>query len=95
MKKLLLVAAIGVAGFMSANVSTKSDIKLKESTASERQLYLLARDWKIEYGYGDNGSGCLVYGRYLTGDNGETIFIACGRCVGFAEICPPEGGAFA
>jgi hypothetical protein len=95
MKKLLLLAAIGAAGFMSANISATNSFDLKENITNEIQLKSIDRDWKIEYGYGDNGSGCLVYGRYLTGDNGVTLFIGCNRCVGFAEICPPQGGGFA
>ncbi|GEN77951.1 hypothetical protein CHA01nite_36910 [Chryseobacterium hagamense] len=48
----------------------------------------------IESGYGDDGYGCLVYGHYIYADNGLSLFQPCKLCVGFSEICPPEGGAF-
>ncbi|ASK30606.1 hypothetical protein CEY12_11000 [Chryseobacterium sp. T16E-39] len=95
MRKLLIVAAIAVAGSMSANVLAENKVKVQENGGNDALISSLVRDWKITYGYGDDGSGCMVYGHYLTGDNGVTIFTACRRCVGFTEICPPDGGGFA
>lgn len=47
-------------------------------------------DWEIKYDYGFDGR-CFVYGRFITGSNGVTIFTPCGPldgCIGFPEYCP-------
>ncbi|MDV3751709.1 hypothetical protein [Elizabethkingia anophelis] len=98
MKKFLLVAAIGVAGIMSAAAPTKNDVKENQQNyIKEAKAFI----YDYEYGYGavDTPNGtCFVYGKYvyLEEDHNYYTFTPAPRnsYVGMDPICADDGNYY-
>lgn len=105
MKKLIILAALGVAGLVSAkdaevkisfnNLNSKG-IAVENSKELKSESKILKLRYKIEYGLAvmDTSEGsCIVYGTYFTGDNGLTIFIVGSNTTNASMGLPKCSGA--
>lgn len=105
MKKVLFIAALSVAGLVSAKnseVKTSAEIlSLKENVIeNSKQLkiesLILKGPAKIEHGLAvmDTADGsCIVYGTYYTGDNGVSIFVVGSNATNASMGLPKCSGA--
>ncbi|MCL1652576.1 hypothetical protein BAZ12_00650 [Elizabethkingia miricola] len=90
MKKLLLIAAIGVAGLVSAATTTTN--KTSDLAKTIRYFEIISKSGFAAYDTADKGT-CFVYGTYITDtSSGVTIFKAASLATQATIVAPPCTG---
>lgn len=98
MKKIILLAAFGVAGLVSAKKS-ETKILANQNVQLEQNKFLLRYEilrGRIEQGLGivDTASdgSCIVYETYYFGDNGDSIFVPASQATNSTMGLPKCSG---